>query len=107
MAPPRVRLPALVLVKPKPPPTTPESVSAVPPTSTVLLPPSVMAPLKLLVPVLTLSVALLSVRASAPTAMFCRSNVVPLASVVPAAALPKALALVAISVPALTVVVPV
>ena len=86
---------------------TPDSVSCVPPTSIVELAPSVTTPARLLVPVLVLSVAPLSVKASAPTVMFCKSSVVPLASVVPAAVVPKALALVAISLPALTVVVPV
>ena len=66
-----------------------------------------MAPDRLLVPVLVRSVALLPrVMASAPTVTFCRSSVAPLATVVPAAVLPSALAWVMASVPAVTVVAP-
>ena len=103
----RVRVPVPVLLKPKLPLTTPESVSAVPATSTVLSARSVTVPLWLLVPVLAWSVPPLRVNASAPMAMFCKSSVAPLLTVLPAALVPSALALVATRVPPLTVVTPV
>ena len=87
--------------------TTPLRLSCVPVTSTVELAPSVTAPDRLLVPVLVRSVPPLTVTASAATATFCRSSTAPDATVVPAAVVPNALALLAASVPALTVVVPV
>ena len=84
----------------------PESVSCVPATSMVESAPRVTAPARLLVPVLVLSVPPLRLKTSAPTAMFWRSSVAPLATVVPAAVPPKALAFLAASVPALTAVRP-
>ena len=54
-----------------------------------------------------MSVPPLRFKASAPIPMFCKSKVAPLLIVLPAALLPSELALVAISVPALTVVAPV
>ena len=88
------------------PEVTPDKVNCVPPTLTVLLAAKATVPDKLLVPVDAAKVPL-KVNASAPTVTFCRSRVAPLATVVPAAVVPKPASLLTAKVPALTVVGPV
>ena len=102
-------VPLPVFVIPRPVPLiTPARLSVALVTRIVLLAPSVMPPARLLAPpVLIWSVPPLSVSASAPTATACRSSVAPLATTVPAAVPPRALAWLTASVPALTVVAPV
>ena len=63
-------------------------------------------PLKLDVPVLVARVPPFKVRGSAPTTIFLKSRVAPLATVTPPATVPKPVALVTASVPAEMVVVP-
>ena len=86
----------------------PDKVNCVPATLRLLLAAAKdTAPLKLEVPVLVAIVPPLSVIASAPTVTFCKSKVPPLATVTPPAVVPKPVALVTASVPALTVIAPV
>ena len=100
-------MPLPVLVSPKPvPETTPDRVSCVPLTATVLAPPKVTVPAKLLVPVDVAKVPPLSATASVPTTTPRKSRVAPLSTVTPPALVPSAVSLVKASVPALTVVVP-
>ena len=107
LAPFRMARPAPDLVSPKVAPLTmPPRVSCVPPTFRVLEAPSVTAPPRLLVPVDVASVPPLSARVSAPTRTLRRSSVAPLATVVPAAVVPRPAASVTASVPAVTVVAP-
>ena len=108
LVPESTKLPVPVLVRPKPTPdTTPDKVSCVPATVAMLLAVMVTAPDKLLLPVDADKVPPLSVIASAPTVTPCKSRVAPLATVVPAAVVPKPAALVIAKVPAETVVPPV
>lgn len=100
-------MPLPVLVRPKLPDTIPDKVNCVPATLEVLLALIVTVPDKLLLPVEVESVPPLRVMASVPTVTFCRSNVAPLATVVPLATSPKPAALVIANVPAETVVAPV
>ena len=103
----RINLPVPDLVKPKlVPEITPESVSCVPATFTVLFAPKATVPLRLDVPVLVASVPPLIVSGSAATVIFCRSKVAPLATVVLPATLPKPVAFVTFTVPAEMVVAP-
>ena len=96
------------MVSPNPlPETTPERVSCVPLTATVLAEPKVTVPAKLLLPVDVASVPPLSTTASVPTATPCKSSVAPLATVTPPALVPSPVSVVKASVPALTVVAPV
>ena len=76
-----------------------------PPTLLALV--KLTAPDKLLLPEDADRVPPLSVIASAPTVTACKSNVAPLATVVPLAVVPKPAALVMAKVPALIVVPPV
>ena len=88
---------------------TPDSVSCVPTTSTLLSAPKLTGPDRLLTPVDADSVPPSRLMASAPTATACRSSVAPLATVVVApapAVLPRPLASVTASLPSLTVVAP-
>ena len=78
-----------------------------PSTLMVLLAPKVIAPVRLLVPLLVFKVPPLIVIASAPTATFCKSNVAPVAITVLPAVVPKVPVLVMTKVPPLMVVVPV
>ena len=72
----------------------------------VLLAPKVIAPLKLLVPLLVFKVPPLIVSGSASTVTFCKSKVAPLAITVLPAVVPKPPALVITKVPPLMVVAP-
>ena len=108
MVPDSTKIPAPVLLRPKPvPDTTPDRVNCVPETSAVLSASMVTAPDRLLVPVEVASVPPLSVTASLPTATACRSKVAPLATVTPPAVVPKPAALLMARVPASMVVAPV
>ena len=101
-------MPLPVLVMPKPvPEIMPDSVNCVPATLTVLFAPSATVPLRLDVPVLVAIVPPFTVSASAPTVIFRRSNVAPLATVTPPAVVPNPVAFVTASVPAFTVIAPV
>ena len=98
-------MPLPVLVSPLLPLMIPESVSCVPPTSMVELPPSATVPAKLLLPVLVLSVPPLSVTASVVEyATFWKSSTAPLATVAPPVPshVPNALFAPTASVPAFT-----
>ncbi len=106
MAPLKVSVPTPVLVSVPLPEVIPDKVSCVPSTFTVLAAARLTEPDKLLVPVDAAKVPL-KVNASEPTATFCRSRVAPLATVVPAAVVPKPASLLTAKVPALTVVGPV
>ena len=106
MAPLKVSVPAPVLVSVLLPEVIPDKVNCVPATLTVLAAAIETLPEKLLVPVDAAKVPL-KVNASVPTVTFCRSSVAPLATVVPAAVVPKPASLLTAKVPALTVVVPV
>ena len=107
LAPVRMARPEPVLVRPKVAPLTmPPRVSCVPPTFRVLEAPSETAPPRLLVPDDVASVPPLSARVSAPTSTPRRSSVAPLATVVPAAVVPRPVAAVMASVPTETVVDP-
>ena len=85
----------------------PDKVNCVPATLAVLLDVMVTAPDKLLLPEDADRVPPLSVIASAPTVTACKSNVAPLATVVPLAVVPKPAILVMAKVPADTEVIPV
>ena len=106
-APVRIATPAPVLVRPKVAPLMmPPSVSCVPATLSVLEAPNETAPVRLLVPVEAMSVPPLSASVSAPTSASRRSSEAPLATVVPAAVVPRPESSVTAKVPAETVVAP-
>ena len=110
----RLPLPAPASVRPKPPPTmVPLLVKLSVPASDwmdaaaprVSKPPKLLVPLRLRSAPLALTPVPLIVRASAPTEMLpCNSSEPPLATVVPAAVVPRALLLAMLSRPAVTVV---
>ena len=100
-------MPVPVLLRAPEPLTTPLSVSCVPLTLSVLSAASATVPLRLAVPALLVRLPPLRVTGSAPTTIPLRSSVPPLATVVPAAVLPRPAALPSLSVPPVMLLAPV